>query len=60
MLLETDPLTVRSRVVMVLRMRLHRGPTALLGRAALVRKRSRGRPLRVSTVKRVGWVESVG
>lgn len=38
MLLETDPRTVRRSVVMMLRMGLHWGPTALLCWAALVRK----------------------
>lgn len=45
---------------MMLRMRLHHWPTALLCWAALGRKRSRGWSLRVGTVKRVGWMESVG
>lgn len=47
-------------MVLMLRMRLPRWPTALLCWAARVRKRSRGWSLRVGTVKRVGWMESVG
>lgn len=56
---ETDPLAVRSRVVMML-VPGGRRPTALLRWTALVREGPRGRWLRVGAVKRVGRVEGVG
>lgn len=53
---ESDPLAVRSRVVVVLV--LPRRPAALFCWTALVGEGSRGRSRRFGTVKRVGWVES--
>lgn len=51
---------MRTRIVMmlVLRVWLPRWPTALLCWTALVRIRTWSRSLRVSTVERVGWVET--
>lgn len=56
------PLTVWTRVVMmlVLRVWLPGRPAALLRRTALVGIRARSRPLSVSTVERVGRVETTG